>query len=122
MPGIVVYHLDDRLIFANADYVKGSVFEALRAAPTQARCVVFDAISVTHIDTAGLDALADLDRRLDRAGIELRIAAVKDYLVHGFEAAGVTEKIPRAALLPDRRRRRCGTPRPRRRLSPPPSS
>ena len=34
-PGIVVYRLDDRLFFANADYVKGRVREALRAAPAR---------------------------------------------------------------------------------------
>jgi hypothetical protein len=44
--------------------------------------------------------IADLARRLDRAGIELRIAAVKYHLVDGFDAAGVTEKTSRERFHP----------------------
>jgi anti-anti-sigma regulatory factor len=62
--------------------------------------VIFDAISVTHIDTAGLDALADLTRELDHAGVELRIAAVKDYLIDGFEVAGIADTLRRERLYP----------------------
>jgi hypothetical protein len=38
-----VYRLDDRLFFANASYVKGRVPEALRAAPTATRWLLFGA-------------------------------------------------------------------------------
>jgi SulP family sulfate permease len=93
IPGVIVYHLDDRLFFANADYVKARVFEALRAAPTSTRCVIFDASSVTHVDTAGLDALADLARELADTGVELRVAAVKDHLTETFAASGTVALI-----------------------------
>ena len=56
-PGVVVYRLDDRLFFANAGYVKGRVREALRAAPSEPHALVLDAEGVTHVDSAGLDAL-----------------------------------------------------------------
>jgi hypothetical protein len=68
-PGLVVYRLDDRLFFANARYFKARVLEALRAAPTPARWLVFDAEAVTHIDATGLEALL--------------VGLVKDFAVRG---------------------------------------
>ena len=73
-PGVVVYRLDDRLFFANAGYVKGRVREALRAAPSPAHALVFDAEGLSHVDTAGVDALRDLATNL---GVELHIARAK---------------------------------------------
>ena len=46
-PGVVVYRLDDRLFFANAQYVKGRVREAIHAAPTETSWFVFDAEAST---------------------------------------------------------------------------
>ena len=63
-PGVVVYRLDDRLFFANARYVKGRVREAIRAAPTETSWLVFDAEAVNHVDSTGIEALADLARDL----------------------------------------------------------
>ncbi|MDA0171623.1 SulP family inorganic anion transporter [Solirubrobacter taibaiensis] len=75
-PGVVVYRLDDRLFFANAGYVKGRVREALRAAPTPTHALVFDAEGVAHVDSAGLDALADISQLVP----ELHIARAKSPL------------------------------------------
>jgi anti-anti-sigma regulatory factor len=62
--------------------------------------VAFGAISVTHVDTAGLDALADLSQPLQRGGVELRLAAVKDYLVPSFDSSGTTGRIGRDHFYP----------------------
>ena len=75
-PGVVVYRLDDRLFFANAGYVKGRVREALRAAPTPTRVLVLDAEGVSHVDSAGLDALSDISELVP----ELHIARAKSPL------------------------------------------
>jgi SulP family sulfate permease len=87
-PGVVVYRLDDRLFFANAGYVKGRVAEAIRAAPTETRRVVFDAEATTHVDAAGLAALDEIEARLRGDGIELVYARLKgdprDHLGPGF--------------------------------------
>ena len=76
-PGVVVYRLDDRLFFANASYVKGRVQEALRGAPTETTALVMDAEAMTHIDSAGLQALEDLAGSLDDDGIALHFARAK---------------------------------------------
>jgi sulfate permease, SulP family len=76
-PGVVVYRLDDRLFFANASYVKGRIQEALRGAPTATTALVLDAEAMTHIDSAGLQALEDLAGTLDTDGIALYFARAK---------------------------------------------
>jgi len=76
-PGVVVYRLDDRLFFANATYVRGRIQEALRGAPTHTTALVLDAEAITHIDSAGLQALEDLAASLDRDRIELYFARAK---------------------------------------------
>ena len=76
-PGIVVYRLDDRLFFANADYVKGRVREAIRAAPGRTHALVFDAEGLTHVDSTGLDALQNISDSLEADGITFSMARLK---------------------------------------------
>ena len=87
-PGVVVYRLDDRLFFANASYFKGRVQEALRGAPTATTALVLDAEAMTHIDSAGLQALEDLAGTLDDDGIALHLARAK----HGIDDR-ITERV-----------------------------
>jgi SulP family sulfate permease len=90
-PGVVVYRLDDRLFFANASYVKGRVQEALRGAPTVTTALVLDAEAMTHVDSAGLQALEDLAGTLKDDGIALHFARAKhriaDRLAEGVNSA-----------------------------------
>jgi MFS superfamily sulfate permease-like transporter len=76
-PGVVVYRVDDRLFFANAGYVRGRIQEALHGATTETTALVLDAEAMTHIDSAGLQALEDLAGTLDSDGIALHIARAK---------------------------------------------
>ena len=52
--------------------------EALRGAPTVTTALVLDAEGMTHVDTAGLQALEDMAGSLDDDGIALHFARVKD--------------------------------------------
>ena len=92
-PGVVVYRLDDRLFFANAEYVKGRVREAIRAAPTETSWLVFDAEAVNHIDSTGIEALLDLTLDLRQEEITLVVARVRTRLRPDFEVAGLTKAI-----------------------------
>jgi SulP family sulfate permease len=92
-PGVVVYRLDDRLFFANAQYVKGRVREAIRAAPNETSWFVFDAEAVNHIDSTGMEALLDLTRDLRREQITLVVARLRKRMLPDFETAGLTEAI-----------------------------
>jgi sulfate permease, SulP family len=92
-PGVVVYRLDDHLFFANASYVKGRMREAIRGASTETRWLVLDAEGVGHIDSAGLDALAQIDESLELEGIGLAIARMKSPIEQQLQESGVAEKI-----------------------------
>lgn len=87
-PGVVVYRLDDRLFFANANYVKGRVLEAVRGATDPVRSVVFDAEAVTHVDATGLAALVDLRDSLHRSDIGFALARAKTPLLERLSESG----------------------------------
>ncbi len=92
-PGVVVYRLDDRLFFANQSYVKARVREAIRGAPSAAHDLVLDAEGMTHVDSAGLDALGDLSEDLAHDGVTLRVARMKPPVQDRLEDAGVAARI-----------------------------
>jgi anti-anti-sigma regulatory factor len=58
-------------------YVKARVSEAVRAARTPTRWVVFDAGGMSHIDAAGLAVLEELAHSLRDRGIGLAFARLK---------------------------------------------
>jgi sulfate permease, SulP family len=99
-PGVVVYRLDDRLFFANARYFKARVREAIRAAPQPVKWLVFDAEVVTHVDSTGLEALAQLTKDLRGEGITLVVARLRTRMEEQFELASVTETIGRERFYP----------------------
>jgi SulP family sulfate permease len=89
-PGVVVYRLDERLIFTSASYVKGRVHEAINGAPTQTHYLVFDAESVDGIDASGVEMLEELQRSLAASGITLVVARLKGPMLSRFETTGLT--------------------------------
>ena len=99
-PGVVVYRLDDRLFFANAGYVKGRVREAIRAAPTETSWLVFDAEAVNHVDSTGIEALAELARDLRGEGVTLVVARLRSRMRSDFEVAGAVDEIGREHFYP----------------------
>jgi sulfate permease, SulP family len=99
-PGVVVYRLDDRLFFANADYVKGRVHEAIRAAPTRTSWLVFDAEAMVHVDSTGVEAIEELVRDLAGEDITFVFARLRPAIVEQFDAVGLCETIGRGNFYP----------------------
>lgn len=91
--GVVVYRLDDRLIFVNVEYMKGRVREAIAGAETPTRWLVFDAEGVASIDSSGAEALAALIDDLRADDITLVIARAKSMLLEQFADVGLTARI-----------------------------
>ncbi len=98
--GVVAYRLDDRLFFANADYVTGRIQEAIRGASQPVRWVVFDAEAMTHVDTTGLDAVGRLVEKLAAEHIGLALARVHAHILHELDQAGLVERIGAANVYP----------------------
>jgi MFS superfamily sulfate permease-like transporter len=92
-PGVVVYRLDERVIFTSASYMKGRVHEAINGAPTPTHYLVFDAESVDGIDASGVEMLEELQRSLAAADITLVVARLKGPMLKRFETTGLTALI-----------------------------
>jgi SulP family sulfate permease len=99
-PGVVVYRLDDRLFFANANYVKARIGEAVRAAVPPVHWVVFDFEAVTHVDLTGAAALEETRSTLGDEGITLAIARAKRQVRTILDDTGLTASIGSANLYP----------------------
>jgi high affinity sulfate transporter 1 len=92
IPGLVLFRWDAPLFFANAEFFRERVLDAIARSPTPVRWLVVAAEPVTSVDVTAADALADLDRSLAAAGVELRFAGLKD---------PVKDKLKRFELLAD---------------------
>lgn len=77
------------------DLRKGRVREAIRGATVPPHDLVLDAEGITHADSAGLDALADLSDDFARDGVTLRVARMKTPVQDRLEDAGIAERIGR---------------------------
>ena len=93
VPGVVVYRLDDRLFFANANYVKGRIREAVDGAPDRVRWVVFDAEAVSQMDATGVAALGETIDALKAGGTGFVVARLKDPMRRVFDDARLTDRI-----------------------------
>ena len=92
-PAVVVYRLDDRLFFANADYARGRMLEAIDGATTRTRWLVLDAEGIPSIDATGIGMLELLIKQLGDDGIGIAIARAKKPLVDSLERAGLVDRI-----------------------------
>jgi high affinity sulfate transporter 1 len=78
VPGLVLFRWDAPLFFANAELFQERVLQAVIDSPTPVRWVVVTAEPVTSIDVSSADVLAELERKLREARIELHFAEMKD--------------------------------------------
>jgi MFS superfamily sulfate permease-like transporter len=78
IPGLVLFRWDAPLFFANAELFNESVEAAVANAPAPARWVVVAAEPVTSVDVTAADFLAELDEALQKDGVKLCFAELKD--------------------------------------------
>jgi len=78
VPGLVLFRWDAPLFFANAEFFKQTVLDAVAKSPTPVRWFVVAAEPVTSVDVTAADELAELDDELRAMGIELCFAELKD--------------------------------------------
>jgi high affinity sulfate transporter 1 len=100
IPGLVLFRWDAPLFFANAELFKERVLAAVANASRPARWVVVAAEPVTSVDVTAADVLADLDKALHRAGIELCFAELKDPVKDKFKRFGLFMQIGETFFFP----------------------
>ena len=89
IPGLVLFRWDAPLFFANAELFKERVLDAVAKSPTPVRWLVVAAEPVTSADVTSADTLAELDKILHDAGIELCFAELKDPVKDKLKRFGV---------------------------------
>ncbi len=100
IPGLVIFRWDAPLFFANAEFFKERVLDAVAATPTRTRWVVVAAEPVTSIDITAADTLAELTGALEQAGVELCFAELKDPVKDMFRRIGVFDRVGEDSFFP----------------------
>ena len=77
IPGLVLFRWDAPLFFANAEWFRDRMLDAVAASATPVRWLVVAAEPITSVDVTAADVLAELDVTLRDAGIDLCFAEMK---------------------------------------------
>ena len=77
IPGLVIARFDAPLFFANSALFSDHIRTLVEEAPPPVRMVIVAAEPITGLDTSATDTLVELDKHLEREGIELVFAEMK---------------------------------------------
>ncbi|MGH9041664.1 MAG: SulP family inorganic anion transporter [Acidimicrobiia bacterium] len=86
-PGVVVFRIDAPLYFANAEYLKDKL-RRVEAERQGLQVLVFDASSVSDLDSSADHALHDIADDLGSRGIDLYMAGVKGMVLDFMRRSG----------------------------------
>jgi MFS superfamily sulfate permease-like transporter len=100
VPGVLIYRLDDRLFFANANYVEGRIREAISGAPAPIHWLVFDAEALNHVDATGVRMLTELIESLRKESITFVLARLHGPTSDRLDEAGVLDLVGEEHLYP----------------------
>ncbi len=97
VPGLLIYRFDSALIFTNADFfekeIRRHISEQNAATGVPVQRVLINAETINDIDTTGTDHLTDLSERLEKDGIDLTLAKVRDPVRDMMRLSGAEEAI-----------------------------
>jgi high affinity sulfate transporter 1 len=100
IPGLVLFRWDAPLFFANAEFFKERVLDAVAKSPTPVRWLVVAAEPVTSVDVTAGDTLAELDEALHAMGIELCFAELKDPVKDKLKKFGLLAQLGEDSFFP----------------------
>ena len=100
IPGLILFRWDAPLFFANAEFFKERVLDAMAKSPSPVRWVVVAAKPVTSVDVTAADTLADVGKALLDVGIELRFAELKDPVKDKLKRFGLFARFGEEKFFP----------------------
>jgi high affinity sulfate transporter 1 len=100
IPGLVLFRWDAPLFFANAEFFKERVLDAVATSPPPVRWLVVAAEPVTSVDVTACDMVAELDQALHAQGIELCFAELKDPVKDKLKRFGLFEQLGENYFFP----------------------
>ena len=99
IPGLVVFRYDAPLWFANANDFKTRALEAVDAQTDRVDWLLLNAEAIVEIDLTAADALGELHDELERRGVVLALARVKQDLREQMERIGLVTHIGQDRLF-----------------------
>jgi len=93
VPGLLMVRLDGFLFFATANYLRQELDDMIGQAVQPLKEVLFNVEVIPYLDITGLDALAQLDHKLTKKGLQLLLARVKDPVLEGFNRSGLSQQM-----------------------------
>ena len=100
VPGLVLFRWDAPLFFANAEFFRERVLDAVETSPTSVRWLVVAAEPVTSVDVTACDTVAELDEALHARGIELCFAELKDPVKDKLKRFGLYAQLGESHFFP----------------------
>jgi high affinity sulfate transporter 1 len=100
VPGLVVFRYDSPLCFANANDFKTRALEAVERQQEPVEWLLLNAEAIVEVDLTAADALGELHDELERRGIVLALARVKQDLRDQLERIGLVTHIGSDRLYP----------------------
>ena len=100
IPGLVLFRWDAPLFFANAEFFRERILDAVATSPTPVRWLVVAAEPVTSVDVTACDTVAELDEALHERGIELCFAELKDPVKDKLKRFGLLEQLGESYFFP----------------------
>ena len=100
IPGLLLFRWDAPLFFANAEQFYEIVLNAINSSPTPVHWFIVAAEPVTSVDVTAADMLAELDDELQRAGIELAFAEMKDPVKDKLKRFGLFTRLGEELFFP----------------------
>jgi len=100
IPGLVLFRWDAPLFFANAELFKERVLDAAAKSAAPVHWLVVAAEPVTSVDVTAADTVAELDKALHDAGIELSFAELKDPAKDKLKRFGLFTQIGEKSFFP----------------------
>jgi high affinity sulfate transporter 1 len=100
VPGLVLFRWDAPLFFANAEFFRERILDAVAKSPTPVRWLVVAAEPVTSVDVTACDTVAELDKALHARGIELCFAELKDPVKDKLKRFGLFAQLGESNFFP----------------------
>jgi high affinity sulfate transporter 1 len=100
IPGLVLFRWDAPLFFANAEFFRERVLDAVATSPTPVRWLVVAAEPVTSVDVTACDVVAELDQSLHAQGVELCFAELKDPVKDKLKRFGLFAQLGELFFFP----------------------
>jgi MFS superfamily sulfate permease-like transporter len=100
IPGLVLFRWDAPLFFANAEFFRERILDAVAKSATPVRWLVVAAEPVTSVDVSAGDTVAELDETLHAQGIELCFAELKDPVKDKLKRFGLFSQLGEQYFFP----------------------